>query len=44
MLKRILAILILALAQFGCTIEEGGDAYEPVLLTDESRQRLERHN
>ena len=43
MLKRILIILALALTQSGCSIEEGGDAYEPVLLTDESRQRLEQH-
>jgi len=42
MLKRILILLIFALAQAGCSIEEGGDAYEPVLLTDESRQGLER--
>ena len=43
MLKRILIILILALTQFGCSIEEGGEAYNPVPLTDESRQRLEQH-
>lgn len=42
MLKRILILLVLALTQTGCSIEEGGDAYEPVLLTDESRQGLER--
>jgi hypothetical protein len=43
MLKRVLILLILALTQFGCSIEEGGDVYKPVLLTDESRQRLEQH-
>ena len=42
MLKRVLILLILTLTQFGCTIGEGGEAYEPVLLTDESRQGLER--
>jgi hypothetical protein len=41
-LKRILILLALTFTQFGCSIEEGGDAYEPVLLTDESRQELER--
>ena len=40
-MKRALVILVLALAQTGCSIE-GGD-YEPVLLTDESRQRLDQH-
>ena len=43
MLKRILILLILALSQTGCSIEEGGGDYNPVSLTDESRQRLERH-
>jgi hypothetical protein len=42
MLKRILILLALTFIQTGCSIEEGGDAYEPVLLTDESRQGLER--
>ncbi|MCX5728311.1 MAG: hypothetical protein NTZ28_05665 [Nitrospirae bacterium] len=42
MLKRALILLILALTQTGCSIEEGGDAYETVLLNDESRQELER--
>ena len=42
MLKRILILLVLALTQAGCSIEEGGGAYEPVSLTDESRQGLER--
>jgi hypothetical protein len=35
MLMRILIILVLALTQAGCSIEEGG-AYDPVLLTGES--------
>ena len=43
MLKYILIIFALALTQAGCSIEEGGGAYNPVPLTDESRQRLERH-
>ena len=43
MLKRALILLVLALAQTGCSIEEGGGLYNPVSLTDESRQRLERH-
>lgn len=42
MLKRILALLILILAQAGCSIEEGGGAYNPVSLTNESREGLER--
>ena len=42
MLKRALVILVLALAQAGCSIEEGGGAYDPVLLTGESQQELER--
>ncbi len=42
MLKRALILLIFALTQTGCSIGEGGDAYEPVLLTDESRQGLEQ--
>jgi len=41
MLKRILILLVLALAQAGCSIEEGGGAYNPVPLTDKSRQELE---
>lgn len=42
MLKRTLILLVLALTQTGCSIEEGGELYGPVSLTDESRQRLER--
>jgi hypothetical protein len=42
MLTHILIILVLALSQFGCSIEEGGGAYEPVPLTDQDRQELER--
>ena len=42
MLTRILILLALTFTQTGCSIEEGGDAYEPVLLTGESRQGLER--
>ena len=41
MLKRILVILILALTQAGCSIEEGGGAYSPVPLTEQVRQELE---
>ena len=35
MLKRTLILLILTLAQSGCSIEEGGRAYNPVPLSDE---------
>lgn len=42
MLKCALILLIFALAQAGCSIEEGGGLYDPVSLTDESRQGLER--
>ena len=42
MLKRALILLVLTLTQFGCSIEEGGALYDPVLLTGESRQGLER--
>ena len=41
MLKHILIILALALTQAGCSIEEGGGAYNPVPLTDNTRQELE---
>lgn len=41
MLKRALILLILALSQAGCSIEEGGGAYNPVPLTDEVRKELE---
>jgi len=42
MLKRSLILLILVLAQSGCSIEEGGRAYNPVLLSDEVRKEKER--
>ena len=42
MLKYILIIFALALTQAGCSIEEGGGAYNPVSLTNESRDGLER--
>lgn len=41
MLKHTLVTLVLALAQTGCNLEEEGNGYDPVSLTDESRQRLE---
>jgi len=41
MLKRILILLILALSQAGYSIKEGGGAYNPVPLTDETRKELE---
>ena len=41
MLKHILVILVLALTQTGCSIEEGGGAYNPVPLTEQVRQELE---
>ena len=41
MLKRALILLIFALTQTGCSIEEGG-AYNPVSQTDETRQGQER--
>ncbi|MDN5940541.1 MAG: hypothetical protein L0H94_01550 [Nitrospira sp.] len=41
MLKCALILSILALAQAGCSIGEGGGAYEPVPLTDQSRSELE---
>ena len=43
MLKRALVIMVLTLTQSGCSIEEGGGAYEPVLLDTESRQRFEEY-
>jgi hypothetical protein len=33
MLKRALILMTLAMAQVGCSIEEGGGAYEPVPMT-----------
>ncbi|SPP66443.1 exported hypothetical protein [Nitrospira lenta] len=42
MLKRTLVILILTLAQAGCSIEEGGGAYELIPMTEDGRQLHER--
>ena len=42
MLKRILILVLLALAQTGCTIEEGGGMYDPFPLSPESRLGQER--
>lgn len=42
MLKRTLILLILALAQTGCSIEEGKGAYEPIPMTEEGRRLHER--
>lgn len=41
MLKRVLILFILVLTQAGCSIEEGGGAYNPVPLTEQVRQELE---
>lgn len=41
MLKRALILLVLALTQYGCSIEEGGGAYNPVPLSDKIRQEFE---
>lgn len=42
MLKRILILLVLALTQFGCTVDEGGSLFEPFPLTPEWRIEGER--
>ncbi len=42
MLKRILILLVLALAQFGCSTSEETGSYEPVELSSEWQQSLER--
>ena len=42
MLKRVLILLVLALAQAGCTTDEGGTMFQPVPLTSEDRERIER--
>lgn len=42
MLKRTLILLVLALAQDGCTTDEGGTMFQPVPLSSESRQQWER--
>ena len=41
MLKRTLILLILALTQAGCSVEEGVGPYRPTLLTNENRDQLE---
>jgi hypothetical protein len=43
MRKAILILFALILVQAGCSIEEGGEAYDPVLLDTESRQRFEEY-
>ena len=42
MLKRILTLMVLALTQAGCTVDEGGTLFEPFPLTPESRIEWER--
>ncbi len=42
MLKRTLVILILALTQAGCSIEEGGGLYDLIPMTEDGRQLHER--
>ena len=42
MLKRVLIIFALALSQAGCSIEEGGGAYELIPMTEDGRQLHER--
>jgi hypothetical protein len=41
MLKRILILLTLVLAQAGCTTEDGREMYKPSVITSESREILE---
>lgn len=41
MLKRILILMVLALAQTGCSIDEGVGPYKPTVMTDENRDQLE---
>jgi len=41
MLKRALILLTLALAQSGCSFEEGVGAYKPVPITEKVREELE---
>ena len=43
MLKRILILLILALAQLGCSIEEGGGLYDLIPMTEDGWQLHEGH-
>ena len=42
MLKRVLILMVLALAQTGCSVEEGVGPYRVTPMTDETRQELER--
>lgn len=42
MLKRTLILLVLALAQTGCTTDEGGTMFQPVTLTSEEREGIEQ--
>ena len=42
MLKRTLILLVLALAQTGCTTDEGGTMFQPVSLRPEDRDRIEQ--
>ena len=42
MLRRILILMVLALAQAGYTIDEGGTLFEPFPLTPDSRIEWER--
>ena len=42
MLNRGLILLILAMTQFGCSIEEGVGPYRATPLSDEARHELER--
>jgi hypothetical protein len=42
MLKRTLILLVLALAQAGCTTDEGGTMFQPVTLTSEEREDIEQ--
>ena len=42
MLKRTLILLIVTLAQAGCSIEEGGGAYDTFPMTEETTLRLEQ--
>lgn len=41
-MKRALILLALALAQAGCSTDEGGTIFEPVTLTPEGREGIER--
>jgi hypothetical protein len=41
MLKRILILLVLALSQWGCYVDEGGTVYQSTTITTEQRKALE---